>query len=107
MFFLNLVVLLSVVCLWEALLHYLPWRLLLRGNKLPRQAAYVLGMCAVMIPLSVWMCVYGYWMPLLVAWMCVCAAGVTVLGLYLFDYVVDLIWHKAESIEREQVRAKN
>ena len=106
MFLLSVTVLVGAVCLAEGFLHYIPWRLILNGNELPRPAAYVFGVSGIAVPFTIWLLVYGYVIPVIVIWLVVSGAGVTVLWLYLFDYVLDLIWHKRESDAREQVRAK-
>lgn len=106
MFWLSLLILSVVISLAEAFLHYFPWKLVLMGESLPRPAAYVLGVSAFMVPLSVWMLVYGYVIAVIVMWVAVGVAGVTVLMVYFIDYVIDLAWHKIESIEREHVHAK-
>lgn len=67
--------------------HYFPWRLAI-GRDLPRPAAYVLGLLAIIVPVSglfvawaqeppVWG--YGYVAAL---WAVVASGGMTVLGAY-------------------------
>lgn len=106
MFWLSLLVMGLVISIGEGFLHYFPWRLILNGEKLQPPWTYLLGTLAWVVPLSVWLAVYGYIVSAIVMWVAVGAAGVSVLGWYLYDWVVDLVWHKRESIEREQVNGK-
>jgi hypothetical protein len=88
----------------EIILHYLPWRLILKGEDLPRPAAYVLGVSAILCPLSAFLLFYGYVMAVVVTWIAVIAAGMTVIFLYVFDYVLVLIWKDRESTEERGLR---
>ena len=73
--------------------HYFPWQVLL-GRKLPRLAAYVIGVLAMVVPLSV---LYGYWamkppglswIHLAALWSVVISGGLTVIGSYALDAVM-------------------
>lgn len=95
-----------MISLAEGFLHYFPWRLILRGEKLQPPWTYLLGTLAWVVPLSVWLGVYGYVVMVAVMWVAVGAAGMSVMCWYVFDWVIDLVWHKRESAQREQVRVK-
>lgn len=97
----SLFILMTVIFLAEALLHYIPWTLLLNGKRLHPTAAYILGVLGFLLPLSAWLLWKGQCLALLAVWVAVIAAGVPVLGFYLFDYVIDLVWSNREHRERE------
>lgn len=84
----------SVLIMWVE--HWFPWRIILRDD-LPRLAAYVIGMCGVIIPLS-----YLYWRwidfppsaesnHLIALWADVIASGLAVGLAYGFDWVVSRV----------------
>lgn len=92
--------------------HYFPWRLVLKRD-LPRQAAYVLGVLAILLPFSCllllwireWSAPFGYPLPagvlldpgealrrvLVALWAVVLASGVSTLGAYLLDWLLERI----------------
>lgn len=98
----GLVIMIVMIVVTEALLHYFPWRLILKGHDLPRPPAYVLGVSAIAIPLSAWLLVFGYVESVIALWLAIVSAGVVVMILYLFDYVLDLMWKDREAQEREK-----
>lgn len=102
----NLWALMLMVILTEALLHYFPWRMLLRGKKLHRLAAYTLGSLGMMGPFTVWLWQTGEFEIIRALWLVICAAGVMVFALYGLDHYLDLIMKDIESTEREQRDAK-
>lgn len=106
MFWLSLLILVVTVSLGEGFLHYIPWRLILNGENLKPPWTYVLGTGTIVVPLTVWMVYWQFDLAVIAVWVAVSAAGVTVLALYLFDYVLGLVWHKKESIERERIHGK-
>ena len=98
----NQWLLIILVMLIEALLHYFPWKLLLRGRMLPRLAAYTLGMLGLMVPFSAWLWQCGELEVMQTMWLIVSAGGLTVFGLYGLDHYLDLIMRDIEATEREQ-----
>jgi branched-subunit amino acid transport protein AzlD len=99
----DIVILIIFVVIVEALLHYFPWRLLLRGKELPRLVAYILGVIGLMVPFSVWVVVVlTDWRLVAVLWGTIVAGGITVMILYGLDHVVDLEWRKRECDQREK-----
>jgi hypothetical protein len=97
-------VLLFVVVVIEALLHYIPWRLIMRGRReeLPRVVAYTLGVLGMMGPFTVWLWDLGDIETIHTLWKVIGVAGMTVLFLYWFDHNLDLEMKDIESTEREQ-----
>lgn len=100
-------VMVIVVVLAEAFLHYFPWRLILNGNELPRPVAYIFGTLAFALPLSAWLVIYGSVIAIFIVWIAIIAAGITVLFLYLFDWVINLVWKVREGEERERHAKKS
>ena len=94
--------LLIMVIAIEIGLHYFPWRLAL-GKKLPRLAAYTLGLLGMMGPLSAWLMDRGQYEITQVLWMVVVAAGLTVFAVYGFDHYLDVSRRSVEAEEREQL----
>ena len=97
----NLLTLVVIVMLAEFGLHYFPWRILLRGNELPRLAAYTLGLLGMMVPFSAWLWRTGFHEVMKALWIVVCAAGLMVFALYGFDHYQDLIMKDIEATELE------
>lgn len=94
------------VMITELGLHYFPWRMLLRGKKLPRLAAYTLGLLGMMGPLTVWLLQIGELEVIKALWMVIVVAGMTVFALYGLDHYLELIMKDIESVEREKRDAK-
>ena len=104
----NQWLLIILVMLIEALLHYFPWKLLLRGRMLPRLAAYTLGMLGLMVPFSAWLWQHGEQEVMQTMWLIVSAGGLTIFLLYGLDHYLDLIMRDIEATEREQkMKAKD
>lgn len=78
-----------IVVLVELGLHYFPWRMLIR-RKLPRLAAYTLGLLGIMVPFSLWLMDRGEIEIMQTMWIVVVSAGFTVFALYGFDRHLDL-----------------
>jgi hypothetical protein len=76
-----------VAALLELVMHWFPWRLMLRRD-LHRTAAYVLGTLGIAVPLTALFAYWGQWVELLALWAVVVAAGVSVLVAYAFDALV-------------------
>jgi hypothetical protein len=98
--------LIALVMLGEALLHYFPWRTLLKGKELPRLAAYTLGLLAITVPFTGWLWQSGDLETIAVMWIVNFSAGITVLALYGLDHYLDLIMRDMEATEREQRHGK-
>ena len=94
--------LILLVMITEFGLHYFPWRILLRGRKLPRLAAYTLGLLGMMGPLTKWLWQIGEVEIIKALWAVVIAAGFTVFSLYGLDHYLDLIMRNIEATEREK-----
>lgn len=103
----NIWVLVCLVMAIEIALHYFPWRVLLRGHKLPRLAAYTLGLLGIMVPFSAWLWLNGKADVMGVLWLVVVSAGLTVFGLWGLDHYLTLIMRDIESSERDAVRKKD
>lgn len=99
----SIPVLIVLVMFIESTLHYFPWREILRGKKLPRQAAYILGVAGMMLPFSVWLFENNQLGIIKVLWMVILGAGLSVLLCYLIDWVVGLVWKLDGSIQRENI----
>jgi hypothetical protein len=64
--------------------HYLPWPTWL-GRRLPRTAAYVLGVLGMALPLTGLMALWGLWMVVAALWGVILTGGLAVLGAYALD----------------------
>lgn len=84
-------------------LHYFPWRLLLKGKDLPRVVAYILGICGLMIPFSLWLWTDGKTEIIAALWLFIIAGGLTVLGLYGLDRLLNLEMQNVEAEQRERL----
>lgn len=96
-------VLVALTMAAELGLHYFPWRLLLKGRNLPRVVAYVIGVCGLMIPFSIWLWMDGEVEIIPILWLFIVAGGLTVLGLYGLDRLLDLEMRDIEAAERERL----
>lgn len=81
--------LIVIVALVEFGLHYFPWRMLIR-RKLPRLAAYTLGLLGIMVPFSLWLMDRNEIEILQTMWIVIITAGFTVFALYGLDRYFDL-----------------
>jgi hypothetical protein len=97
-----------MVAMAEGLLHYFPWRVLLKGKKLPRVAAYTLGTLAMMAPLTAWLWEQGQTVKTVdvieTLWVSIFTAGLTVLALYGLDRYLKLEIKDQEHNEQETLR---
>lgn len=91
-----------IVALVELGLHYFPWRMLI-GRKLPRLAAYTLGLLGMMGPFTVWLIDLGEVEIVQTLWVVIISAGLMVFALYGLDHYLDLSRRDGESAQREQV----
>lgn len=93
--------LIALVMLAEALLHWFPWKRCLRGRDLPRPAAYVLGVLGLMTPFSIWLFEQGEIYILNMLWLVILAGGMSVLAAYGLDHYFELELRDIEAHERE------
>lgn len=94
--------LIITVMLIEALMHYLPWRQLLKGRDLPRPAAYILGVLGLMVPFTVWLIRNDLFGVAISLWRVIVAGGLVVMALYGLDHYIHLAWRDLEATERER-----
>lgn len=99
----NVIALVVIAALVEMFLHYFPWRLALRGRRLPRLASYTLGVLGLMVPYTAWLVGQGALYEASVLWMVIAAGGVSVGGLYALDWVINLAWDKHQGEQREKL----
>lgn len=97
----SIALLIALVMLSEGLLHYFPWKKLLKGRELPRVAAYTLGVLGLMIPFTAWLYQCNELETITVLWMVISAGGLIVMALYGLDRYIELEWRDREAIERE------
>lgn len=98
----NVAVLIVIVMLSEASLHYFPWKMLLRGRELPRVAAYILGILGLMCPFTAWLWTIGETEIIWVLWMVIASGGFIVIILYGLDHY---LWLEMRDIEAGEERA--
>ncbi len=94
-------ILIALVMLSEALLHYFPYKLLLRGRELPRVAAYTLGVIGLMVPFTAWLLYNSDIVIVQALWIAVGSGGLIVFALYGFDRYLELEMRNIEATERE------
>jgi len=90
--------------------HYFPWGMLLQ-RKLPRLAAYILGVIALAAPLSA---LYGFWLTdpapvaehfyLAALWAVIGAGGAAVIICHLLDFILERLALARELSELIRVR---
>lgn len=93
--------LIVIVGLAQLGLHYFPWRMLI-GRKLPRLAAYTLGLLGIMVPFSLWLMDRNDIEILQTMWIVIISAGFTVFALYGLDRYFHL---ERKDVEAGQVEA--
>lgn len=81
--------------------HWFRWEVLFKGNRLPRLMAYVYGVLAICVPVSGYLWMAGLERALFVLWGTVVAAGLSVMGMYLLDWMLDERTKRIEGDERE------
>lgn len=67
--------------------HWFPWRLAM-GKDLPRIPAYIGGVCALIIPLSVHWWMNGLTEVVLQAWIAIVSGGLALMLAYAVDWVL-------------------
>lgn len=82
------VVVVLFTCLMLALMHYLPWRGMIRKD-LPLLARYAVGVLALVLPLSVLWIVRADWSNLMLLWAVVICGGMTVILLHVLDASIE------------------
>lgn len=86
-----------------AIEHYLPWQMILR-KELPRLSAYIMGMLAIALPVTVHWTLFKSWTTseiIISFWVITCAAGLGTLGCYILDGLIHNRARAEESEERE------
>lgn len=96
-------ILVVVVVFIEMFLHYFPWRMVLHGRELPRLLAYGLGVLGLMGPFTAWLIDRSNQGIAIMLWVVLCAGGLAVGLLYLLDWVINQVWSKRESEQRERL----
>lgn len=85
--------------------HYFPWSVILHGRKLPRLAAYILGMSAILLPFTYWMMRQPECLPAWIVtaglWVIVCAAGLADVLCYALDKSLEFRSRALDAEERE------
>ena len=96
----NIALTALVTALALAVEHYFPWRLVL-GRALPRIPAYILGMAAVAVPVSVLFLLWNAYLEIAALWAAIVAGGLTVMICYALDRYLALQARASEAEERE------
>ena len=81
--------------------HWAPTRLLL-GRKLPNLAAYILGVLALILPLTGLLIYWGEHRVILALWLIVVSGGAAVILAYMVDAWLEERVRACQAIEREQ-----
>jgi len=100
----NNISLIVTVMISEGLLHYFPWKMLLRGKELPRVAAYALGVLGLMAPFTAWLWERGEMEIIRMLWMVIVAGGLVVLVSYGLDHYLKLEMRDLEAREERSLR---
>ena len=79
--------------------HWFPWQLMLR-RKLPRPAAYVAGVLALIAPLTVLFWQWGLSQAIWALWAVVISGGLAVMGAYGLDWLMRRLAQGDELRER-------
>jgi hypothetical protein len=100
----NEPVLITLVVISEAALHYFRWRETLQGRELPRLLAYALGVLGLMLPFTWWLVLNqaGKEEIIRVLWVVIVAGGLSVLLCYGLDWIVDMLWDLRQTKQREK-----
>ncbi|HPL70342.1 MAG TPA: hypothetical protein PLR56_09175 [Brevefilum sp.] len=102
----EIVLMAVVTSLLMALLHYLPWRGLLR-RELPVLARYMIGVLGLTTPLSVVWILRSDWTNLLLLWVAVICGGLTVIVTHVRKDGSSVARPtKANELKREQLEAQ-
>ena len=99
-------ILIALVMITEAFLHYFPWMKLLKGKTLPRLLAYIFGVLGLMVPFTVWLLEHSNVNVAVTLWKVIVAGGVMVTALYGLDHYLELQWKDMEAMERENSAKK-
>jgi hypothetical protein len=93
-----------MVMMAELGMHYFPWRMWLRGRKLPRLAAYTLRSLSMMVPFTAWLWYRTEFEIIQTLWIAIVSAGLMVFALYGLDHYRDLIMRDIEASEERALR---
>lgn len=90
--------------------HWFPWQLMLRA-ELPRLAAYILGVLAIVVPLTGLYLFWGFhpdcrvrFGELFALWSAVSAGGLSVIAAHGIDKLLKRLAHGAELEELQELR---
>jgi hypothetical protein len=81
--------------------HWFPWQMLL-GRRLHRLEAYVLGVLAMVLPLTGLFCVWGEMWAAIGLWVVIGAGGLAVMAAYAVDGALLARRRAIEAEERER-----
>lgn len=104
----DTVIMILFIVLLLAVEHYLPWPRILHMRELPRLAAYVMGVLALILPLS-WLHLKNYFLnsdpyaleAASMLWLAVITGGLTMIIISLFDGWLNNMEMNKEGAERE------
>ena len=88
-----------IVCLCLVVEHYLPWRGLI-GRTLSGWIKYLLIILTALIPISIYLILYGDLSNLALLWMVLLASGLTLFVLFMVDSAIDAR-NRADTAEEE------
>lgn len=74
-----------IAALVLAVEHFIPWQDIPPHRPLPRLVAYVLGVAAMIVPLTVLFILWKAWLVIAALWITVVAGGGAVILCYTFD----------------------
>jgi hypothetical protein len=80
--------------------HYFPWRAVF-NRELPRLAAYVYGVLAILLPVTGFLALNRLWLAVAATWSSAIAGGGVVLFCYAFDDWIENRRGRQEAEERE------
>jgi len=93
----------TTVAFIELTLHWFPWQLLMR-RKLPRLAAYVLGVLGMMLPFTILLLYWKEIHTLIALWIILGAGGLAVMGAWAIDEFMRRLAHASELEELNETR---
>ena len=98
-------IMVTAVCaaLAQIALHYAPWNMAL-GRRLPRLAAYALGVLGMAVPLAVLLIAWQRWDELIAGALVIGASGAAVGGAYALDHVLRRMALARDLAELERLR---
>lgn len=85
---LSIMVAVALAFAGELAAHYIPWARIV-GRELHRVEAYIIGLSIIFVSYSVWAFATGNEAALWALLKVIVAAGLTVMGCYVLDYVLE------------------